>query len=104
MEIVWKKRAKLDLKNYFQNSRVLTDDKIETYISSLVDYIDILSITPYLGKEFCNLEGTQLRELIFRMHRIFYYIKKDKIYILHVVHTSKNIENVIEYLKSLIDL
>lgn len=103
MVIVWLKPAQLDLKNYKSNSKILDGIKVHEYIHSLVNSVDILSFSPFSGKFFCTINDTELRQLVFRMHRIFYYIKCDKVYILAVIHTSRNIDNVIKYLNSLMN-
>lgn len=96
MVIIWQKQAKQDLKEYSAHSKI---SKIKEYISELVNYVDLLSSSPELGKTFLNINGTELRQLIFRMHRIFYFINNEKIVIAKVVHTSRNIDNVILYFK-----
>ncbi len=104
MVIKWQKQAKQDLKNYQKHSKILTDEKLKNYIASLVEYVDILSSSPNLGMFFCRINSIDLRELIFKMHRIFYYVRNDKIYILAVVHTSRDIDNVIQHINNSIDL
>lgn len=102
MVIVWLKSAKQDLRKYKDNSKILTNQKLDEYIISLVDCVDILSFSPKAGKFFCLINSIELRQLVFKMHRIFYYIRNKKIYILAVIHTSYNIDNVMEYLNSII--
>lgn len=104
MDIVWQKQAKQDVKNFMQNSQIYTETKIKNYINSLIDYTDNLSSSPYLGKSFCILKNIELRQLIFRMHRIFYYIENNTIYILAVVHTTRDVNNVIKYFKDYSEL
>lgn len=103
MVIIWYKQAIQDLKMYKQNSKMLTDEKINNYMISLVNYIDILSTSPYLGKLFCAINEIEIRQLMLKMHRIFYYISNNKIYILAIIHTSYDIDNVINHLSKAID-
>lgn len=103
MVIVWLKAAKLDLKNYRNNSKIINKEKVQEYIFDLVSSVDILETFPKSGKLFCLINNIELRQLVFKMHRIFYYIKDNKVYILAVVHTSRNVDNVIEYLNNLME-
>ncbi len=101
MTIVWSENAQNDIKDYIKNSRMLTDGKIENYISSLIDFANDLQYSPEMGRFLFNHDNFEIRQLIYSMHRIFYAIYNDNIYILNVYHTSRNINNIIEYLKTI---
>lgn len=93
MIVVWSKNAKDDLVNYKQKSSIFTEEKIEDYINSLVDYVNNLGDFHKLGKFLFNRGNSEIRQLIYREHRIFYSVNNDTINILNVYHFSKNIEN-----------
>ena len=93
MVIIWQKQAKDDLKNYINNATILEPQK---YVSDLVNFVDCLYTSQYLGKVFCTLNNIEIRQLIYNMHRIFYYIDNDKIYIIKISHTSMDLSNVVK--------
>lgn len=99
MVIIWFKLAQKDLKDYVQNSKLVTEGKAQKYAEKLIDYIDSLEQFPNLGKEFITYRTIIVRQLLYKMHRIFYFIKDDKIVIIHVTHYARSIENVMKSLK-----
>jgi len=100
MDIVWLEDARNDLINYMKNSSIITDGKVEDYIINLVDYVDTLENTPYLGKLFFNHKGIEVRQLIYRMHRIIYYVKDNEVRILAVIHCARDIDYVMDYINA----
>lgn len=100
MKIVWSENAKNDLQNYKQNSKIITAGKVDTYINNLIEYVNSLSSYPELGKFLFNKNDFEIRQLIYNMHKIFYGIKKDTIYILVVSHTSRNPKEIIKAINS----
>lgn len=98
MVIKWAKLAKQDLISFYENTSK-TKRNTKNYISSLVSYIENLIESPLLGKFLFHVENLEIRQLIFKQHRIIYYIEKDKIYIISIIHTARNIEKYIQYLK-----
>ena len=99
MVIRWTNKAKQDLINYKENSKIVTDGKVEEYIHSLVDYVDILNTSNKLGKFLFNRGNLEFRQLVYKMHKIFYVIDKNSIYILTIVHTKKKPIDINSFLK-----
>ena len=91
MVIIWTENAQNDLFDYKKNSKIITNQKIENYISSLIDYVENLKNFSKLGKFLFIKNNYEVRQLIYKMHRIFYAISNDKIYILNIYHTARNI-------------
>lgn len=100
MNVVWSKNAKDDLNSYMQNSKLITDAKIEDYVSSLIDYVSTLNEFHKIGKFLFIKNNFEIRQLIYRMHKIFYAIINDNVYIINIYNTSRNINNILGYLKS----
>lgn len=100
MEIIWLDDAKNDLISYKQNSSIITEEKIENYLNNLVEYVTSLTTYPYLGKLFFYHNGTEVRQLLYKMHRIIYYIENNEIRILAIIHTSQDIDSAIQYLNN----
>ena len=100
MGVVWSKKAKLDLKNYVQNSKMYANGKLDKYVNDLIAYVDSLGHSPNLGKLFYVHNNTEIRQLIFKMHKIFYYVQSDKIIIIMVTHTSRDLSNIIKIINN----
>ena len=97
MVINWSNFAKKDLYEYRINSTI---NNVSEYINNLVDYIDCLISNPFLGRHKFNLDdGTEVRELIYKMHRILYTVENDFITILVVAHTLRDVQHIIDELK-----
>lgn len=61
------------------------------YIIKMLNYIETLSSMPQLGKRILEVNYHQeLRQLIFREHKIIYQVKENIIYIEAVIHSSIN--------------
>ena len=90
MKIIWTENAKNDLNKYKQNSKIIIDTKIEEYISSLIDYVDNLTNYHELGKFLFYKKDFEIRQLIYHMHRIYYAIHTNTIYVLVISHTKRN--------------
>jgi len=69
----------------------LAPQNLERYIHSLILYSYNLLSHNYLGKVIFQLGNYPLRQLLFRKHRILYYIQNKKIQIVSIVHTSQNL-------------
>ena len=100
MIVFWTENAKNDLVNYKQNSKIITPQKVENYINSLIEYVDTLNEFHELGKFLFNIEDFEIRQLIYHKHKIFYALHSNKIYILVVSHTSRNPKEIIKTIKS----
>lgn len=61
-------------------------------------YTNTLIISPKLGKLLYKNEKLELRQLVYKMHRIFYCISNNEITILSVAHCKYDIDNIMEYL------
>ena len=69
------------------------------YIKSLIEYVDFLSEQNYLGKVLCYINSFEIRQLIYRKHRILYHIFNDEIYIIAVIHASQDLETNLKFIK-----
>lgn len=93
MIVIWSNNAKKDLLRFSQNN---TKD----YINSLINYIDNLENFSKLGKFLFKRNYLEIRQLIYHMHRIFYAINNNIVYILVISHTSQDVHPHIKYLKN----
>lgn len=91
--------AQQDIKDFMKNTLIQTEMNITKYVSGLLDYIEILATLKYLGKVLLYIRNIEIRQLLYQKHRIIYYIETDKIIILSIVHTSRDIDKYIDFLK-----
>ena len=99
MVIKWSILAKKDLRNIYKYSRAGTDT-VKRYVLKLIDYTDFLSQNPYLGKVLFVHNNLEYRLLIYRKHKILYTIT-NSINIVSVIHSSRNIEIILNHIKSI---
>ena len=98
MVIKWTPLAIEQLQNFVEISKAETHN-VKKYITSLVDYSNSLLSNNELGKVMFILDNVKFRQLLYKKHRIIYYIKKDEIQIVSVIHTSQNLERAIAMLE-----
>lgn len=86
--IIFTKTSLQDLKEIM--NKISYYNMKKTYILNLLNYIKILEEMPYIGKVISKSKFHNIRQLIFRKHKIIYQIENDKIYIHAIVNNSKN--------------
>ena len=71
MEIKWTNLAINDLKEFKENTKMINP---KNYILELVKYVDLLKDNHHLGKIYSYINGVIVRQLIYKQHRVFYYV------------------------------
>lgn len=102
MVIKWTRLARNDLLKFYQNAHPYTEDNVKKYIEELIQYTKILKDFPNLGKNIFYIKDFEIKQLLFKKHRIIYYIQETKIIILTIIHTSRNINRILKTLKKII--
>lgn len=100
MVIIWSLQAKKDLRNIYKYSRAGTENTIKRYILKLIDYTEFLGQNPYLGKKLFVHNKLNYHILIYRKHKIIYTVT-NKINIVSIIHSSRNIQKILNHIKSL---
>ena len=100
MGIKWTPLAIEQLRNFVEMSKA-EPHNVKKYITSLVNYSSSLLSNNELGKVMFTLNNVKFRQLLYKKHRIIYYIKKDEIQIVSIIHTSQNLESAIAMLEKL---
>lgn len=67
----------------------------------MLDYIENLSVNPLLGKEVYVYKGFHIRQIIYKLHRIYYYIEEDRIIIVGIFHTAMDVEKIMKYINEI---
>ena len=87
MVINWSEFAQESLKKFIEITKIPNTEK---YVHDLFDYIDLLIENNNLGKYQFKFNDYDVRQLIFRKHKILYYVKNDEIRILALIHSSQD--------------
>ena len=98
MVIKWTPLAIEQLQNFIKISKA-EEHTIKDYISSLIEFTNQLLWSNEMGKVMFKLNNVSFRQLLYKKHRIIYYIKKDEIQIVSVVHTSQSLDKAITILE-----
>ncbi len=98
MVIKWTPLAIEQLQNFIKISKA-EEHNIKDYISSLIEFTNQLLWSNEMGKVMFKLNNVSFRQLLYKKHRIIYYIKKDEIQIVSVVHTSQSLDKTITILE-----
>lgn len=62
-------------------------------IKEILIRISNLNYFPYMGKQV-EIHGKKTRQIIYKSYKIFYKLKFNRVYILHIFHHSRNISNL----------
>lgn len=91
-------KIRLDAKdNMRQIEEYISRDSIyyaNKTIEGILEKIKYLSMFPYMGRKIPEFNNVNYRELIYKSYRIFYKVNSN-VYILNVIHHSRNILNSI---------
>ena len=87
---------------FYYNLLYSTSNALETD-TSILQYIQVLNNSPYIGKKIPEIANDHFRELIYRRtkqstYRIMYYISKKKniIYIFDIVNCKQNFHRILK--------
>ncbi|MEG2310847.1 MAG: type II toxin-antitoxin system RelE/ParE family toxin [Clostridia bacterium] len=93
--VIWTDRAKKHLTNFIDNAYKDTP-LAKTYILKLVDYANMLENMKYLGVKL-NIykDNENIRQLIYKSHRIIYMIQEEQVYIVAVLNTKMDFKSMV---------
>ena len=96
MVIKWSDFAKRNLYDFIQNSKLYSPN---IYVKNLVYYASILKDNPKAGKILFTYNEIEFRQLVYKMHRIIYCIYDEEIHIGAVLHTARDLETSLRFIK-----
>lgn len=98
--VIWTDTAISHITEFIDEVREDTENTAKSYMSKLIDYTDILETMPEIGKkiEFV-ISSYEIRQMIYKKHRIIYHIKENDVVILAVLHTRLDINKALNRLK-----
>lgn len=96
MVVIWSNPAIGDLKKF---KEITKKTKPDEYLNNLVTYVEDLILNPRLGKIYSYVQETIIRQLIYKKHKIYYYIENEEIHILAVIYSKENSKERLNYIK-----
>lgn len=91
MKIEWAEPAELDLGDIYAYIARDVPVYAEQFIDRIIETTFLLHEQPLLGREVPEAERDDVRELIFQNYRIIYLAKTNHLYIVAVVHGSRDV-------------
>lgn len=90
MTIRWSARARSDIREVQKYIAKDSPYYARQFIGKIFGAIEKLIDHPKIGRQVPEAERDDVRELIFQGYRIIYAIKRDSVYIVTVVHGSRD--------------
>ncbi len=98
--VVWTDNAISHITEFIDEAREGTEETAKTYMRKLVDYTDILETMSEIGKKTnFYISDYEVRQMIYKKHRIFYHIKGKNVVILAIIHTRLDVGKTLRRLK-----
>ena len=98
--VVWTDNAISHITEFIDEAREGTEETAKNYMRKLVDYADILETMPEIGKKTnFYISEYEIRQMIYKKHRIFYNIKGKDVVILAIIHTRLDVGKALRKLK-----
>ena len=98
--VIWTDNAISHITEFIDDIGKDTEKTAKTYMNKLVDYVDILESMPEIGKKIDYIIANyEIRQMIYKKHRIIYHIKENNTVILAVLHTRLDIDKALRRLK-----
>ena len=98
--VIWTDNSITNITEFLDEAKEGTEKKEKTYMQKLVDYVDIIETMPEIGKNINFLiSDYEVRQIIYKKHRIFYVIKEENAVILAIIHTRLDIGKALKKLK-----
>ena len=98
--VKWTDNAISNITDFIDAARVDTENTAKRYMNKLIDYVDILNTMPELGKVMeNNIFKYEIRQVIYKSHKIIYHRGENAIVILAVLHAKMDLDTALRKLK-----
>lgn len=98
--VVWTDNAISHITEFIDEAKEGTEETAKAYMRKLVDYTDILETMSEIGKKTnFFISEYEVRQMIYKKHRIFYNIKGEDVVILAIIHTRLDVGKALRKLK-----
>lgn len=98
--VIWTDNAVSHITEFIDEAKEDTEETAKSYMRKIVNYVDILETMPALGKKIeYVIYNLEIRQIIYKKHRIIYYIENNDTVILAILHIKLDIEKALRKLK-----
>jgi addiction module RelE/StbE family toxin len=94
MKIEWTQSAEQDLRDLYDWIAKDSPANAERFIDRLLDSATLLQDQPLMGREVPEAARVDVREVLIEDYRIFYLVKADYLYVLGLIHGSRDLANM----------
>lgn len=92
MRIRWSDIAEADLDQLYDYIARDVPYYAEQFVDRLIEAVGVLHEHPEIGRQVPEAEErTDVRELIFQSYRVIYLLESEQVYILTVIHGSRDL-------------
>ncbi len=91
MRISWSARATADLRDLRAYIAKDSASYARRFVAKIIASVETLTAHPEIGRRVPEAERDDVRELIFRGYRIIYFVRQDHLYIVTVIHGSRDL-------------
>ena len=93
MIVYWTKRSLSDLESIFEFISKDSEYYARRFIEKIINTTDNLTSFPGIGRNVVEVDDQNIKEIIMHNYRIIYTTDNNKIYILSVLHCSRDLTN-----------
>ena len=95
-EVVWTNQAWLDLENIADYISRDSEYYASQIVSEIREATSLLPDFPKRGRTVPEVDDSFIRELLVGNHRLIYRVEGERIYILTIVHTARDLDQLWE--------
>lgn len=90
-EVIWTEPALSDLHDIFEHIARDSLSYAEKFVNRIVVAVKRLELFPRCGRIVPEFTNESIRELICEVYRIIYLVRKNRCYIVTIIHGSRDI-------------
>ena len=94
MRIEWAEPAEWDLDDIYAFIARDVPVYAEQFLDRMLEAVSLLHNQPLLGRQVPEAKREDVRELLFQNYRVIYLTKPDCLYVVAVIHGSRDVENM----------
>lgn len=102
--LIWTDNAISHIQEFIKEARTDTEITAKAYMNKLIDFVDGIDKMSKVGKKLEMISNYELRQLIYKKHRVIYTVKECDIVVLAVLHTRLDINKALKKMKRDIEL
>ncbi len=94
MRIVWTSSAGADLEAIGEYVARDSEYYAARYVARILEAVDLLDKHSEIGEVVFEVEGKEIRQLLFQSHRVFYHVQGDRVLVLGVIHAARDLDSL----------